>query len=668
MDGQGPYTKFFDTFFPMKIEAAFYEFLRENIPIIDAAINRLTSLDGHIIVKGYKPGLVAEIQDWIDNVKVNDIETGLQAFHRSLTNEAFEQGFGLGEFVTDKKRTDIVGLRVADSKFIKFERDKTTRALSIKQKVTGDSDWRPLDQDTLLYVGFDNDNQNPYGTPRFRSCEFVSKILKTIQNSLLNQWERFGDPSFSLIYKTRNKEKLEDRRKSLSADLDTAVRAKRDGKSADFVAAIHTDADLKLDIIGANGQVLTVELPSRHVLEQIVAKSGLAAWMLGLQWSTTERLSNAEAEMILADVVVRQASKMPLFNRLIKTLLLLRGRTWQPGDWWLEWAQVNLHDIVAQAQARFLNAQADMYYLQNASAAGIELDINDLAIGKTAKENKTGPMRLIGPVPAEKGCHCGKTHSAAKELNRPTPWPELDQVENDYEKELVDRWGELKTQVLTILKLTDVKGAPGPGAKDDLPGLAAFTFSEEQRAAILQAMKDWIGVFNIADDNSPVRWYYGQSYSLGLIQAAQLVGGGRPILDIIKNREIYDELCKNGFQLLKDNSTKAIVNKILPEMQAQMLAGTNPRHVADRLERLFGDQNSDWQRLARTEMTASAESAKLDEWKERGVSKVEFTPAPDACSICNSLAGDYETEKCPVPAADTHPRCRCSIRPAALEA
>lgn len=174
--------------------------------------------------------------------------------------------------------------------------------------------------------------------------------------------------------------------------------------------------------------------------------------------------------------------------------------------------------------------------------------------------------------------------------------------------------------------------------------------------------RSWLGEFSLSDDDSPVRFYYGQSYSLGRIQAAKLIGKERPILDILKNQEIYDELCKTGFGLLKDSATKAIIQKILPELQGQMLAGTNPRHVADRLERLFGEQNSDWERLARTEMSMAAETAKLDEWGEWGVRQVEFTPAPDACPICFAVAGEYPVDECPIPGADTHPRCRCSIR------
>jgi len=684
-DGQGAYSKYFQSFVPRKIEGSFYEFLREAIPIIDAGINKKTSLDGHLEVEGKDEALVDEIQEWFYNVPVNDLQKGLQAFHQNFTSEAFEQGFAIGEFVTDKKRTDIVGLRVADSKSIKFKRTET--GIDIYQKADGDNEERPLKPDNLLYFSINNENQNPYGVPLLRSCEFVSKILATMHNSLGNVWERFGDPSFSIIYKTSKKDgvDLASRRQTIEDEFNAAIRAKREGKSADFVRAIDSNSSIDIQIIGANGQELTVEMPARHVMEQIIAKIDLPPWMLGMHWSTTERLSENEAEIMLAAIATRQAAKMPYFYNLIRTLLLLRGRTWKKGDWKLKWAQVNLKDILKQAQARFMNAQADMYYLQNASAAGIDLDINQLAIGKVAKEIAAPSARNDKHAEARNDKHGeAASHSviarsgatkqsrwiieSCKELNRPTPWPALDQVENDYEKELKFEWNELKGKVFTILKLNDVKTVP-PGritfldGKDDLPGLDAFGFTPEQRAMIMQAFKDWIGTFDIDDPDSPVAWYYGQAYSLGLILAANLIGKERPLLDILRSEEIFNELCRNGFQLVKDNATRALTEEILPAIEAHIIAGSNPLQIAAILEKLFGDKNSDWERLARTEMTIAAEQAKLDEWAAWNISKVRFTPAPDACPICFTLAGEYNIAECPVPGTDTHPRCRCSIMP-----
>jgi len=364
-DGQGPYTKYFATFVPRRIDPAFFEFLIESVPICGTAIDRLVTLDGIPQVVGENEALVAEINDWIRDVPVNDVQKGLQAFHQCLSREAFEQGFGLGEFIPDTNRRDIVGLRVADSKTIKFSRDQG-KGLRIYQKADGDNVERELKQEGLVYFSINNENQNPYGTPILRGCEFVSRILTTIYQSTANTWERFGDPSFSVIYKTSKKDgaDLDGRRKQISDELNTALRAKREGRSADFVRAIDINSSIEIKVIGADGQVLEMEVPVKYILQDICGKTGLPAWMLGYSFSTTERRANFEAEMVLADVTVRQAAKAPHFERLITAMLLLRGRTWKPGDWQLEWKQVNLHDIVAQAQAKFLNAQAEQMQSQ----------------------------------------------------------------------------------------------------------------------------------------------------------------------------------------------------------------------------------------------------------------------------------------------------------------
>jgi hypothetical protein len=655
-DGQGPFTQYFAQFVPRKIDPAFFEFLIESVPICGAAINRLVTLDGIPVVTGTNEALVAEINEWIQHVPVNDIQKGLQAFHQCLSREAFEQGFGLGEFITDKKRTDIVGLRVGDSKFIKFSRDDT--GLRIYQRADNDQLERELAQDNLIYFSINNENQNPYGNPILRGCEFVAKIITTIYQATGNTWKRFGDPSYSVIYKTSKKDgtDLEGRKKTITDELNQAARAKEEGKSVDFVRAIDKDSEITIKVIGAdNNVILEMDVPMKHLIEDVCGSIGLPAWMLGRSFSTTERRATFEAEMVLADVSVRQEAKTPHFERLIATMLRLRGRTWKPGDWKLEWKQVNLHDLVAQAQARFLNAQADQ--MMATAGSGSQQPAVPGAPPKT-------------PPKHTKGCTCGceSPLTGIKETQRPTPWPALDDVEKVYEERLKSDWEDLRQRIFTIAKLTDADIAmgmvPPKGMKDgDIP---PFTFTVEQRAQVMKAMEDFIGAYEPGAENSPVKWYYGQSYSLGLIQAARMVGQERPILDILKNREIFDELCANGFDLVKNNVTLAIQDSILAEMEAHVIAGSNPLSVANRLNKLFGNHNASWERLARTEMSMVAEQAKVDEWGKWGVNvkgaiiagrdthprcrcantvkKVDgkwyllFVPAPDACPICMALA------------------------------
>ncbi len=648
-EGQGMSTKYFNQFVPRKVQPWFFEFLVETIPIFGAAIERLVTLDGVPVVTGNNEKLVEEIREWMQHVPVNGVcidgsplQAGLQAFHQGWTREGFEQGFGIGEYITDAKRTDIIGLRVGDSKYIKFSRDENN--LRIYQKADGDSAERELNPGNLIYFSIGNENQNPYGVPIFRGCETVSKIMATIYNATQNSWERFGDPSFAVTYKTSKKDgtDLEARRKQIADELTAAVRAKREGKSADFVRAIDINSEIKIEIIGADGQLLEMEIPMRQVVQDICGKTGLPSWMLGYSFSTTERRANFEAEMVLADVSVRQAAKLPHFEKLITTMLRLRGRTWKPGDWKLEWQQVNLHDMVAQAQARFLNSQADQMSAQGASSSQ--------------------------PQPKHaKGCDCGTDHfaGAGKLINnnketRPSSWPELDQTETAYENRLKADWHELALRIFTICKLDPASLAMSKAPLDE-----KFTLSPEQLAQLEQASQSMINDYALDAPDSPIRSYYAESYSLGLIRAAQIIGKERPILDIIKNAEVYDELCRNGFQLVRDNVTISIKDKIITEMQAHVLAGSNPMSVASRLNKLFGDQNSSWERLARTEMAMAAEGAKLDEWQAWKIQMVDYVPAPDACPICLALKGEYKISEVPRP--PVHPRCRCATRPAKSE-
>ena len=327
-----------------------------------------------------------------------------------------------------------------------------------------------------------------------------------------------------------------------------------------------------------------------------------------------------------------------------------------------------MHDLVAQAQARFLNAQADMM-------------TTGISGNQQPKKSPLPPFDKGGCEHSERGdfsCGC-KVTTGHKETQRPTPWPELDKVEADYEGDLKARWEDLRQRIFTVMKLTDGDIAMGMTRSAEIPPIPplskggdrsgtkeeGFSFTEEQRAQVLNSLEDFIGEY-APGPAGPATWYYGQSYSLGLIQAARMIGQERPILDIIKNREIFDELVKSGFQLVKDNATAAIKNRIMAEMQAHVLAGSNPLSVASRLQKLFGDQNSAWERLARTEMSMSAEQAKVNEWKEWGVNIkkaiiagrdthprcrcantvqqidgewfLKFSPAPDACALCFSLA------------------------------
>ena len=144
----------------------------------------------------------------------------------------------------------------------------------------------------------------------------------------------------------------------------------------------------------------------------------------------------------------------------------------------------------------------------------------------------------------------------------------------------------------------------------------------------MEAMREFIGEYSLEAQDSPISYYYGQVISLGFIQAARIMGAEKPRLNLINNKKIFNKLCKDGFELVRNNATKAIQNKIIPEMEAHALAGTNPKAVAQHLKKKFGDANADWKRLARSEMSMAGDLSRRDEWKAWGVEKLEFRPKP----------------------------------------
>ncbi|MDH4164468.1 MAG: hypothetical protein OEW15_17540, partial [Nitrospirota bacterium] len=391
---QSPLASAMNEFVFRKVDGNFYEAMREGIPICDAAIRRTINLTGTPKIIGDNMDLVKILEDFHLNVPVNDMQKGLVAFSANHQNEDHEQGFSISEFVATKKRDDIERLVVADSKDIFFrkhpatgrvepwirrgqvQRSNQTNPGTLANSILNARYGQPisnngaeetrLSPDNKLYFSNGNENQDPHGVSMFRSMEFSAQILVTLQNSMKNSGERHGDPIHHVHYESAGKSdtNLETRRKAIETDFNTIIAAKRAGKSGDIVTAGTAGSKVTITVVGHDGQLFQYDIPLRHVLEQIVAKTNLPAWMLGIYWSTTERMATLEVEMALADAKVRQFGMLPGYIRLLSNFLTLRGRTWKsittsvdkPGDWGIIFETPNVRDLVAMAQAEFLSA------------------------------------------------------------------------------------------------------------------------------------------------------------------------------------------------------------------------------------------------------------------------------------------------------------------------
>ena len=126
------------------------------------------------------------------------------------------------------------------------------------------------------------------------------------------------------------------------------MAAARCGEIRDFVAV----GDVDIKVIGAENQLFDTNVPVRQLLEQLVSKLSIPPFLLGLSWSSTERMSSQQADIL--------TSELEYFRRLltpvVRLYLEIQYGLDEPVD--VEWDNINLQDEVELAEARLKNAQA----------------------------------------------------------------------------------------------------------------------------------------------------------------------------------------------------------------------------------------------------------------------------------------------------------------------
>ena len=139
----------------------------------------------------------------------------------------------------------------------------------------------------------------------------------------------------------------------------------------DFVAVGGVD----IRVIGADAPILDSEVPVRQILEQVVAKTGIPPFMLGLSWSSTERMSSQQADMLTTEITAIRRTLTPVVERICRLWLRMHGYTC---GFAVQWEDINLQDEVEDARAAL--------YLEQARKLRIENDAAERAAGYGRRE------------------------------------------------------------------------------------------------------------------------------------------------------------------------------------------------------------------------------------------------------------------------------------------
>lgn len=349
------------------VELDLYSSLREAVPIIDAALEKTVRLVGSFEVITEDKRAQKYLDSFLKNVRCVGGNRGIYPFVTTYLNELLTYGEAVGEIVLSSDNSTVEALYNASLKDIRIVADGSPLNIKVCKN---DGDLTPaLYQELLLPTLMNPVPGTVKGTSVLKSLPYVSGILLRIFDSIGKNWERVGNVRFAVTYKP-DANSAAVTKKQARQIADEWSKAMRSKDVCDFVSV----GDVNVKVIGADNQVLDCDVPVRHLTEQIVAKLGLPPFVLGLSWSTSERMSIQQADILTSELEYFRALLTPVISKICGMFLRLNGFS---DEIEVKWDLINLQDEVELSQAR----------LNNARAAQLEHDILDDYNSNPAEEN-----------------------------------------------------------------------------------------------------------------------------------------------------------------------------------------------------------------------------------------------------------------------------------------
>ena len=342
-------------------EIALYRSIREAVPIVDAAIWKLIRLAGGVQVK-CQDQAQKELDWFLQHVNTGRGQRGIQSFLDCYLDSMLTCGRAVGEIVPDRRRRDIAALLCGNVADIEIKEGATPMEFAIWGRGT-DGTMRELPrQELLLFTPFQPETDSPYGVSLLRSMPFLTEILLKIYQAMGMNWERMGNVRFAVVYKPGDnpldQSMVQERSRQIAREWSAAMQAGKQGNVRDFVAV----GDVDIKVIGADNQVLDSEVPVRQILEQLVSRTGIPPFLLGLSWSSTERMSTQQADMMTSEITAIRRGLEPVVERICELWLTLHGYRPQVS---VDWEDVNLQDLVEEARAELYRQQARTVEMDN---------------------------------------------------------------------------------------------------------------------------------------------------------------------------------------------------------------------------------------------------------------------------------------------------------------
>ena len=335
-----------------RCELELYDALRTSVPIIDAAICKLVRLVGGLQVECDDPRAQIRLERFLREVKVGPASYGISAFLSAYFDDLLTYGTALGEIVPTADRSGMGALYNANLYDLEIEAGSNPLDTAIFVKNIGGR--TPVRDKSLILMSALNPSAGQVsGNSLLKGLPFVSSILMKIFNTVGVNWERLGNVRFAVTCKQDGDafDRVGAGRRAEEIATAWQNAMSDSGEVRDFVAV----GDVEIKVIGADNPVLDSEVPVRQLLEQIVAKLGLPPFMLGLSWSSTERMSSQQADILTSELEYYRSLLEPVVLKICRTWMTLNGFS---SGFHVVWNDINLQDEVEEAKAELYRAQA----------------------------------------------------------------------------------------------------------------------------------------------------------------------------------------------------------------------------------------------------------------------------------------------------------------------
>ncbi|WP_124099404.1 phage portal protein [Ruminococcus sp. Marseille-P6503] len=336
-------------------ETQFYENLRAEVPVLDACIGKIIRLCNDFKVVCGDKQAQKHMDGFALNVAAGISGRSLSCFADMWLDTLLTYGKALGEIVIDPRRRRINGLYIADPVMFGVRGGKDPLDMRIIENASGD-EVKLTRPELLLYSTLNPSVKHPEGVSILRGTPALSEVLMKIYRCIGQNFDRAGNVRYAVTYKPSDdpadRAFAKDRALEIAREWSDGMSSARNGVIKDFVAV----GDVQIKVIGADSQIIDTEIPVRQLLEQIISKLSIPPFLLGLNWSTTERMSSQQADILTSELEYYRRLLTPVLLKTAETFLRLSGFGCGCE---IQWENINLQDETELARANYYNALAE---------------------------------------------------------------------------------------------------------------------------------------------------------------------------------------------------------------------------------------------------------------------------------------------------------------------